>query len=97
MPAHHDEGDDLLQRVLALSVTDTAFRTRLLADPEAAILDAFSVRVPGGVRVCFVEKPAELDALIVLPDAARPGGELDDDDLDLVAGGTNGCATTTSW
>lgn len=97
MPADHDEGDDLLQRVLALSVTDTAFRSRLLTDPEGAILDAFSVRVPGGYRVRFIEKPAELDALVVLPDPAAPEGELDDDDLDLVAGGTSGCVNTSPW
>lgn len=96
MRADQDPGDDLLQRVLALSVTDSAFRSRLLAEPEAAILDAFAVRVPGGYRVRFIEKPRELDALIVLPDAARPGGELDEDDLDLVAGGT-GTTDTSPW
>lgn len=91
------KGADLLERVIALATTDMAFRARLLEDPSAAVRDQFGVHVPSAFRVKFIEKPAGLDALIVLPDPVCQDGELDDDDLDLVAGGTAGCVDTSPW
>ena len=80
----------LLDRVLERAEEDAAFRAALLADPGPALRDAFGVSLPPGYRVRFVEKPADVDALIVLPDPRRPGGELDDDELDQAAGGDGG-------
>ena len=68
------------------ATTDMVFRSRLLTDPGAAIYDAFGVRLPASHRVRFMEKPADVDTLIVLPDLDM-GVELDDDDLDAAAGG----------
>lgn len=78
-----------LQAVLDRATTDAAFRRRLLADPRRAILDGFGVTIPLGFNVRFVEKEPGIDALIVLPDLRRPEGELSDQDLDAVAGGTD--------
>lgn len=78
--------DDLLREVLERAATDRDFRGRLLADPVAAIRTAFGVILPHNYRIKFMERPRDLDALIVLPDVGGRG-ELDEDDLDLVAGG----------
>jgi hypothetical protein len=77
--------DDLLKEVLERAAEDREFRARLLSDPVSAIRMAFGVILPHDYRIRFMERPRELDALIVLPDAGQ--GELDEDDLDLVAGG----------
>jgi hypothetical protein len=83
--------DDLLREVLERAATDREFRVRLLADPVGAIRMAFGVILPHDYRIKFIERPRELDALVVLPEPGH--GELDDEDLDLVAGGgdTDAC------
>lgn len=83
--------DDLLEEVVGRATTDREFRVRLLADPVGAIRGAFGVILPHDYRIKFIERPRELDALIVLPEMGH--GELDEDDLDLVAGGgdTDAC------
>jgi hypothetical protein len=80
--------EQLLQRVSERSATDPAFRAKLLTDPKSAIHEAFGVRVPAGFRLRFIEKGVDDDALVVLPDPAT-AGELSDDLLDAVAGGTD--------
>lgn len=81
--------ESLLQEVLARSATDLAFRKRLLTHPDDAIYEAFGVRLPDGCKIKFIEKPAGFDQLFVLPDVRVPGEELDDEDLEAVAGGTS--------
>jgi hypothetical protein len=76
--------DDLLKEVLERAATDREFRVRLLADPVGAIRMAFGVILPHNYRIRFIERPRELDALIVLPSMNQ---ELDEDDLEQVAGG----------
>jgi hypothetical protein len=86
MSSHGKKTDDLLKEVLERAARDKEFRARLLSDPVAAIRMAFGVILPHHYRIKFIERPRDLDALIVLPEPGRRG-ELDDDDLDLVAGG----------
>lgn len=88
-----DQHDDLLGEVIERACKDREFRSRLLADPAGAIRHAFGVILPHNYRVRFMECPRELDALIVLPPME---GELDEVDLDQVAGGadTEACG---SW
>ncbi len=81
-----DNKKTLLKEVTARAATDPAFRQRLLTAPEAAIYEVFGTRLPPGHRIRFIEKPADVDTLIVLPNV-RASGELADDDLDAVAGG----------
>jgi hypothetical protein len=89
------KNDDLLREVLERAATDRDFRVRLLADPAAAIRMAFGVILPHNYRIKFIERPRELDALIVLP-AVGGKGELDEEDLELVAGGGD-TETCGSW
>ena len=84
--SHPKKKDDLLQDVIERAGSDPAFRSRLLADPAAAIRHAFGVILPHDYRIRFIDQPAELDALVVLPPA---DGRLDEDDLEQVAGGAD--------
>jgi hypothetical protein len=78
-----------LELVIARAVTDAAFRRQLLADPRTAIRDAFGAEMPTHFRLQFIERPAAVDLLVVLPDlvGGEPDGELVENDLDHVSGG----------
>jgi hypothetical protein len=78
--------EKLVEAVVHRAGSDRVFRQQLLADPAAAIHAAYGVTLPAGFRIRFVEKPADLDVLVVLPDASAEE-ELSDDDLEKVAGG----------
>lgn len=78
--------EKLIDAVVHRAGSDRAFRRRLLADPAAAIAAAYGVTFPAGFNIRFVEKPADLDVMVVLPDL-RSDRELSDDDLERVAGG----------
>lgn len=98
MSASPNSAPALLQRIAARAATDLEFRAGLLSTPERTIRDAFGTILPTHHIVRFVEKPAGVDTLIVLPDLAVPGDELDDDELDAVAGGTGaGCTESGTW
>lgn len=84
--SHHRE--KLIEAVVHRAGSDRVFRQQLLADPAAAIQAAYGVSLPAGFRVRFIETPADLDVLVVLPDPAAEE-ELSDDDLEKVAGGTD--------
>jgi hypothetical protein len=88
---------EALEQILTRAAVDLEFRKSLLVDPRRAILDGLGLRIPANFRVKFVERDKDVDALIVLPDLIRPDGELDDCDLDAVAGGGDGDPTTTPW
>jgi hypothetical protein len=80
----------LLQSILSRAATDPAFRAGLLHTPKETISQAFGVIIPAPFRVRFVEKDADLDALVVLPDLQAERGELSDGDLEAVNGGIGG-------
>ena len=73
--------------VLSRASIDPAFRRRLLDEPRGALRAAFGIELPADFRVKFVEKGADLDVLLVLPDP-HPGEELSEEELEAVAGGT---------
>jgi hypothetical protein len=85
-PLHPTE-QHALDAVLSRASLDPAFRRALLTEPRAAIDAAFGIRIPPDLRVQFIEKGPEVDALIVLPDLRDPSGELSERDLESVAGG----------
>ena len=93
MPRHRMK-DKLLEGVLHRAASDPEFRAGLLADPGAAIHAAFGVTLPREFTVRFIQKPADVDLLVVLPDAVGED-ELSDDDLEQVAGGTG--AADAKW
>jgi hypothetical protein len=80
---------EALEQILTRAAVDLEFRKALLVDPRKAILDGLGVRIPASFRVKFIERGKDVDALIVLPDLQRHDGELDDCDLDAVAGGAD--------
>lgn len=79
----------LIDAVVHRAGSDRVFRRQVLADPAAAIVTAYGVTFPAGFQIRFVEKPADLDVMVVLPDL-RADEELSNDDLEQVAGGTDG-------
>jgi hypothetical protein len=80
---------EALEQILTRATVDLDFRQALLVDPRKTILDALGVRIPANFRVKFIEREKNVDALIVLPDLQCQDGELDDDDLEAVAGGVD--------
>ena len=67
---------------------DEDFRRRLLDDPKAAVEQEFGTRLPESVEVHAVEESAQ-SIYLVLPSASPLGqGELSDQDLEQVAGGS---------
>ena len=76
-----------LDAVVARAAVDRAFRQQLLTDPRRAIRDAFSVHIPAGFRIKFVERDTDIDALIVLPDLEDSERSLTEDELEVVSGG----------
>lgn len=88
-----DEQEQLLQDVIVRATIDAAFRKRLLKEARSAIRDEFGVTIPRGHEIRFIERPHDVDTLIVLPDLNEPT-ELDDDDLEAAAGGTD---TNGEW
>lgn len=87
MSTAHQEA---LEQILTRAAVDLDFRKALLHEPRKAILDALGIRIPASFRVKFIERGKDVDALIVLPDLQRQDGELDDCDLEAVAGGGDG-------
>ncbi len=86
--------EELMTAILDRASTDRRFREDLLQKPRGTIYQDFGVQIPASYRVRFVERDPNLDALVVLPDFCPSDGELSDDDLELVAGGTGGAGGT---
>ena len=63
------------------------FRAELLRDPKATIQGMFGIEMPGGMKVHAFELNPD-DVMIALPRVDKADGELSDDDLESVAGGT---------
>ena len=52
---------------------DRRFRRQLLSNPRRAIERTFGLVLPPTLRLKFIEKGAELDLLVVLPDSVEAG------------------------
>jgi hypothetical protein len=77
----------LIAAILERAACDAQFRSRLLADPKRAIKDSFGISIPEHVRIRFIEKDADVDILVVLPNPIDPNAELGANDLEAVSGG----------
>jgi hypothetical protein len=81
-----------LQAIVARAAQDADFRKQLLQDPRAALESLMGTRLPPKLRIKFVEKDPDVDVMIVLPDLVAEDGELTEEDVAGVAGGTDwGC------
>jgi hypothetical protein len=76
------DANNAFAKMVAKAWGDDAFRTRLLADPNAALAGE-GITAPEGKKFAIVEDTDDV-LHVVLP--ARPT-ELSDDELDSVAGG----------
>jgi Nitrile hydratase, alpha chain len=74
--------------LLARAVKDDAFRRALLDDPKGTLERELGVRLPAGVRLTVLEETATRRYLVLPPDPLRPAGELSEEELEAVAGGT---------
>ena len=81
---------EALTTVLARSTVDREFRRNLLIDPQAALKSALGMVFPEAFRIRFIERDADVDALVVLPDfkGADDADEIDDRALESVSGGS---------
>jgi hypothetical protein len=77
----------LLAAILERAASEAEFRAGLLADPKRTINDAFGISIPEHLRIRFVEKEADVDILVVLPNLIDPAAELAANDLEAVSGG----------
>jgi hypothetical protein len=81
-----EQQTDAWGRIVARAWQDDAFKQRLLADP-AAVLQEHGVRVPPGSKVKVIEDTAQVYHL-TLPRNPDAAGELSDEDLAQVVGGS---------
>jgi hypothetical protein len=85
-PSDHAR-ERMLNAILTRAASDPVFRAGLLSQPKETINEVFGVTIPPQFRLRFIEKEADLDALVVLPDLRVEGAELSERDLDVVNGG----------
>lgn len=91
-PTAVQQGQEILQQILVRSATDMDFRARLLEAPAEAVREVAGNDYAGSTNVRFVENTA--DATFVLPDPIDPTHELDEAELEAVAGGIS---TLSTW
>ena len=77
--------EEVYKQVELKAAQDKDFRQLLLEDPNTAISQVSDEKVPEGLKIKFIEKDPTYNATFVLPDLMS--NEIDDDDLDKVAGG----------
>lgn len=76
-------------QIQRLAVTDEEFRRELLENTSGVIERIAGERLPEGFKVRIIESDPAYAATFVLP--AMVSDEIDDKDLELVAGGSSGC------
>lgn len=90
--------NEVYLQVQRLAQTDEEFRAELLKDPSAAITKLTGEEVPEEFKIKVIENDPAYSATFVLPPMAAE--ELEDGDLDEVAGGLCGvdgaCAAKVS-
>ncbi|MEM8960968.1 MAG: hypothetical protein AAGD38_05780 [Acidobacteriota bacterium] len=87
-----EENRKVMAEVARRSATDPEFRALCFADPSAAIAQVAGRPVPEGVNIRFIDNQGA-DLTVVLPDPVKAEGELSDEELEEVAGGSR-CAGT---
>ena len=78
------EMQDLLAKFAG---SNPQYRSALLKDPRSLVEKQFNMSLPDNVKVKAVEESADT-IYVVVPHAVAAGAELDDADLEKVAGGS---------
>lgn len=78
--------NDRVQEVLSKAALDGEFRAGLLTDPRTTLEKMAGRPLPENIRVKFIEKDSDCDAMFVLPDPINQD-ELTNAELEAVAGG----------
>lgn len=73
--------EKMQEQIIAKAVADPDFRTRLVADPKAAILKEFGIAIPDKVNVEVHEDDSNSAHLVL------PAAPLTEEELALVAAG----------
>jgi hypothetical protein len=94
-PEYAQAAQEKMQALLSRSATDAAFRKKLLSDPRAALKEFSGHEVSPTFNVVFIENKAE--ATIVLPDPISPEAELNEQELEAVAGGGTPLIASLLW
>ena len=86
---------EMRARLIERATVDEAFRTRLVAEPRAAIEEEIGVAVPARFSIEVHEDTADTSHLVLPPVA---DAELDDADLEQIAGGFDwGLPSSTTY
>jgi hypothetical protein len=80
--------EQILQQITSRAAVDGEFRARLITEPHAAVRESVGIELPSTFRIKFVEKDANYDAMVVLPEFVDESAELSEAELEAVAGGS---------
>ena len=93
--------NELYLKIQRKAMTDEEYRKELLEDADAVIEQEIGEKLPEGMKFQVIESDPAYNATFVLPDMI--GEELEDEDLDQVAGGfsmviaASACAAAISF
>jgi hypothetical protein len=74
--------NEIIMQIRERAASDAAFRSQLMSDPSAAVSALLGLPIPAGISVTIHEE-TPTDIHLVIPQSSA----LNDQDLDLVAGG----------
>ena len=80
-----EKGLQLYAKAQLMAATDEAFRKEILANPTAALEKLSGEKFPEGAKIKAIEQDPAYASTIVIPRFV--GDELDESELDNVAGG----------
>ena len=80
------EAEQAMEQIIKRAQTDSQFRQLCLDNPNRAAIEVTGKDVPEGFTLRFVENQGA-DLTVVLPDNIETNTELDDAELEQVAGG----------
>jgi hypothetical protein len=78
--------EKVINEIRRRAASDPAFREKALGDPRAAVAEVTHEHVPEGFRLRFVENEGA-HLTVVLPDLVPADSELNEQELEAVAGG----------
>jgi hypothetical protein len=91
-----NELNEAIREVLKRTVVDSDFRTKAVADGNAAIVEVSGKSLPSNTSIAFVSNAGVDEKVIVLPDPITDANLLTEEELEEVAGGLmSGCTATS--